>query len=213
MPTVIAVLNQKGGSGKTTIATNLAHALKQDNYTVLLIDSDPQGSARDWNEASGGNIIPVVGLDRETLAKDLQAISQGYDWIVIDGAPQIAKLSAAAVKAADLVLIPVQPSPYDIWACADLVDIIAARREVTNGKPQAAFVISRAIKNTKLSGEINQALKDYGLPVLKAGTTQRVVYPTTAAEGLTVFSDPSSDAAREINALKKEVLEVLKHGA
>lgn len=213
MPTVIAVLNQKGGSGKTTIATNLAHALKRDGYTVLLIDSDPQGSARDWNEASGGNIIPVVGLDRETLAKDLQAISQGYDWIVIDGAPQIAKLSAAAVKAADLVLIPVQPSPYDIWACADLVDIIAARREVTNGKPKAAFVISRAIKNTKLSGEINQALSDYGLPVLKAGTTQRVVYPTTAAEGLTVFSDPSSDASREINALKKEVLEVLKHGA
>lgn len=213
MPTVIAVLNQKGGSGKTTIATNLAHALKRDDYTVLLIDSDPQGSARDWNEASGGNIIPVVGLDRETLAKDLQAISQGYDWIVIDGAPQIAKLSAAAVKAADLVLIPVQPSPYDIWACADLVDIIAARREVTNGKPKAAFVISRAIKNTKLSGEINQALSDYGLPVLKAGTTQRVVYPTTAAEGLTVFSNPSSDAAREINTLKKEVLEVLKHGA
>ncbi|MGF1981397.1 MAG: ParA family partition ATPase, partial [Nostoc sp. CmiSLP01] len=201
------------GSGKTTIATNLAHALKRDGYTVLLIDSDPQGSARDWNEASSGNIIPVVGLDRETLAKDLQAISQGYDWIVIDGAPQIAKLSAAAVKAADLVLIPVQPSPYDIWACADLVDIIAARREVTNGKPKAAFVISRAIKNTKLSGEINQALKDYGLPVLKASTTQRVVYPTTAAEGLTVFSDPSSDAAREINTLKKEVLEVLKHGA
>lgn len=213
MPTVIAILNQKGGSGKTTIATNLAHALKRDNYTVLLIDSDPQGSARDWNEASGGNIIPVVGLDRETLAKDLQAISQGYDWIIIDGAPQIAKLSAAAVKAADLVLIPVQPSPYDIWACADLVDIIAARREVTNGKPKAAFVISRAIKNTKLSGEINQALSDYGLPVLKAGTTQRVVYPTTAAEGLTVFSDPNSDAAREINTLKKEVLEVLKHGA
>lgn len=213
MPTVIAVLNQKGGSGKTTIATNLAHALKRDNYTVLLIDSDPQGSARDWNEASGGNIIPVVGLDRETLAKDLQAISQGYDWIVIDGAPQIAKLSAAAVKAADLVLIPVQPSPYDIWACADLVDIIAARREVTDGKPEAAFVISRAIKNTKLSGEINQALSDYGLPVLKASTTQRVVYPTTAAEGLTVFSDPNSDAAREINTLKKEVLEVLKHGA
>ncbi|MBD2254956.1 ParA family partition ATPase [Nostoc parmelioides] len=213
MPTVIAILNQKGGSGKTTIATNLAHALKRDSYTVLLVDSDPQGSARDWNEASGGNIIPVVGLDRETLAKDLQAISQGYDWIIIDGAPQIAKLSAAAVKAADLVLIPVQPSPYDIWACADLVDIIAARREVTNGKPQAAFVISRAIKNTKLSGEISSALSDYGLPVLKAGTTQRVVYPTTAAEGLTVFSDPGSDAAREINTLKKEVLEVLKHGA
>jgi chromosome partitioning protein len=213
MTTVIAVLNQKGGSGKTTIATNLAHALQRDGNKVLLVDSDPQGSTRDWNEANGGNIIPVVGLDRETLAKDLQAISQGYDLIVIDGAPQIAKLSAAAVKAADLVLIPVQPSPYDIWACADLVDIIAARHEVTDGKPKAVFVISRAIKNTKLSTEISNALTDYNLPVLKAGTTQRVAYPTTASEGLTVFHDPSSDAAKEIDAIKKEVLEVLKHGA
>lgn len=213
MSIVIAVLNQKGGSGKTTIATNLAHSLQRDNTTVLLVDSDPQGSTRDWNEANGGNIIPVVGLDRETLAKDLQAISHGYDWIVIDGAPQIAKLSAAAVKAADLVLIPVQPSPYDIWACADLVDIIAARREVTNGKPKAVFVISRAIKNSKLSTEISNALNDYNLPVLKAGTTQRVAYPTTASEGLTVFNDPSSDAAKEIDALKNEVREVLKHGA
>lgn len=213
MPTVIAVLNQKGGSGKTTIATNLAHALKRDGTKVLLVDADPQGSVRDWNEANDGNILPVVGLDRETLAKDLQAISHGYDWIVIDGAPQIAKLSAAAVKAADLVLIPVQPSPYDIWACADLVDIIAARREVANGKPKAAFVISRAIKGTKLSTEISKALEDYHLPILKAKTIQRVAYPTTASEGLTVFSDPTSDAAKEIENLKKEVQEVLTRGA
>ncbi len=162
---------------------------------------------------SGGSLIPVVGLDRETLAKDLQAISAGYDWIVIDGAPQVAKLSVAAVKAADLVLIPVQPSPYDIWACSDLVDIIAARREVTDGKPKAVFAISRAIKNTKLGGEVAKALEEYNLPVLKTGTTQRVAYPTTAALGLTVFSDPHSDAASEINALKNEVLKVLKHGA
>ena len=213
MPKVIAVLNTKGGSGKTTIATNLAHALQRDGTNVLLVDSDPQGSTRDWNEANGGSIIPVVGLDRETLAKDLQGISAGYDWIVIDGAPQVAKLSVAAVKAADLVLIPVQPSPYDIWACADLVDIIAARREVTDGKPLAVFAISRAIKNTKLGAEIAKALEEYNLPVLKAGTTQRVAYPTTAAEGFTVFSDPHSDAAKEIDRLKDEILKVLKHGA
>jgi chromosome partitioning protein len=131
---------------------------------------------------------------------------------VIDGAPQIAKLSAAAVKIADLVLIPVQPSPYDIWACADLVDVILARWEVTNGKPKAAFVISRAIKNTKLSTEISNALAEYNLPILKAMTVQRVAYPTTAAEGKTVFVDPNSDAAKEINALKNEVLGMIGYG-
>ena len=133
MAVTIAVLNQKGGSGKTTIATNLAHVLKLADSKVLLVDSDPQGSARDWNEANNGQVLPVVGLDRETLPTDLKAISAGYDFVVIDGAPQIAKLSAAAVKAADLILIPVQPSPYDIWAASDLVELIQARQEITDG--------------------------------------------------------------------------------
>jgi chromosome partitioning protein len=207
--TVIAVLNQKGGSGKTTIATNLAHALKQAGVKVLLVDADPQGSARDWNEANGGTVLPVVGLDRETLPTDLQAIRSGYDYVVIDGAPQIAKMAVAAVKAADLVLIPVQPSPYDIWAAADLVEVIKARQQITDGSPRAAFVISRAIKNTKLSGEVAEALEGYGLPVLKNGTTQRVIYPTSASEGKTVFSDGDNPASDEIRAVAEELLELL----
>lgn len=209
---VIAILNQKGGAGKTTIAVNLAYALQQDGCKVLLVDADPQGSARDWNEANEGAILPVVGLDRETLAKDLDAIKQGYDWIVIDGAPQIARLSAAAVKVADLVLIPCQPSPYDVWAAADLVDIIKARQDVTNGKPKAAFVISRSIRNTKLGREVEEALESYGLPILKSMTTQRVAYPTTAAEGQTVFVEREGAAAHEIDAIKNEAKELL-HGA
>jgi len=209
MTRTIAVLNQKGGAGKTTIATNLAHALVLDGLKVLLVDADPQGSLRDWNEVNGGDLIPVVGLDRETLAKDLLAVSKGYDYVVIDGAPQIAKLSAAAVKAADLVLIPVQPSPYDIWACADLVDIILARREVTNGLPQAAFVISRLIKKTRLSTDVVKALREYPLPVLQTGTSQRVIYPASAAEGCTVFQkEPSGPAAREMVRIKNELLEL-----
>ena len=212
MTKVISVLNQKGGAGKTTIATNLAHALKLDNNKVLLVDSDPQGSLRDWNESNGGELIAVIGLDRETLPKDLKAVSQNYDFVVIDGAPQIAKMSAAAVKASDLILIPVQPSPYDVWACADLVDIVTARQEVTEGKPLAYFVISRAIKKTKLSGEIKSALEGYELPILKSFTTQRVAYPTTASSGLTVLTDIKSDAASEVITIKNEILEILNNG-
>ena len=211
MPSIIAMLNQKGGSGKTTIATNLAYALKRDNHNVLLVDADQQGSARDWIEADGGELLPVIGLDRETLPKDLQAVLGGYDWIVIDGAPQIAKLSAAAVRAADIVLIPVQPSPYDIWACADLVDLISARQEATGGKPKAAFIISRSIKNTKLSNEVAEALKEYGLPVFSASTTQRVAYPTTASRGGTVYDEGSGEAAKEIDAIKAELKTFARH--
>ncbi len=208
-PTVIAVLNQKGGSGKTTVATNLAYALKQAGSKVLLIDSDPQGSARDWNEANGGQLLPVVGLDRETLPADLKAIQGGYDFVVIDGAPQIAKLAAAAVKVADVVIIPVQPSPYDIWAASDLVDLVKARQELTDGAPVAAFLISRAITNTKLSGEVSEALEGYGFPVMKNGTSQRVMYPTTASIGETVFSQPGNPAIAEIEAIAEEILEML----
>ena len=94
---IVAVLNQKGGSGKTTLAIILAHALQEDGETVLLVDADPQGSARDWHEANGGEVLDVVGLDRETLARDLKVVGE-YDWVLIDGAPQIAKLSAVAVE-------------------------------------------------------------------------------------------------------------------
>jgi chromosome partitioning protein len=209
MPQVIAVLNQKGGSGKTTIAINLAHALKLAGSKVLLVDSDPQGSARDWNEANQGQVLPVVGLDRETLPTDLDAISGGYDYVVIDGAPQLAKLAAAAIKCADLVLIPVQPSPFDIWATADLVELIKTRQTITEGKPLAAFVISRAIKHTKLSQEVNEALEEYELPILEQGTSQRVIYPTVASTGQTVFSELGNPAIAEIEALAQEVLELL----
>jgi chromosome partitioning protein len=210
MSKIIAVLNQKGGAGKTTLSTNLARALQLGGEKVLLVDSDPQGSARDWNAAGNGELLPVIGLDRPTLAKDIQAIRDNQDWIIIDGAPQIAELAVAAIKCADLILIPVQPSPYDVWACEDLVDIIKTRQEVANGKPKAAFVISRVIKNTQLSKEIGEALEGYGLPVFKHFTSQRVIFPKSAATGLTVMdADESGEAAAEIRAIAQELKEFL----
>jgi chromosome partitioning protein len=211
MSKIIAILNQKGGAGKTTLATNLARALQLNGDNVLLVDSDPQGSSRDWNAASDAELLPVVGLDRPTLAKDIQAlINENRHFIIIDGAPQIAELAVAAIKCADVILIPVQPSPYDIWACDDLVEIIKARQEVTNGTPKAAFVISRVIKNTKLSKEIGEALEGYGLPVFQNFTSQRVVYPQSASIGSTVLDiEAAAEAAAEINAIMKELKEFL----
>lgn len=203
---VIAVLNQKGGAGKTTIATHLARALQLSGATVLLVDSDPQGSARDWAAVREDQPVPVVGIDRPTIERDLKRLGAAAEFVVIDGAPQAADLAVSAIKAADFVLIPVQPSPYDIWATADLVDLVKQRIEMTDGKLQAAFVISRAIKQTKLSGEVEDALAGYGLPVLAARVTQRVIYPGSAAGGSTALdTEPGSDAANEIRALAAEV--------
>ena len=206
---VIAVLNQKGGSGKTTIATHLARALQLDGADVLLVDSDPQGSARDWAAVREDQPVPVVGIDRPTIDRDLKSIAK-KDFVVIDGAPQAADLAVSAIKAATFILIPVQPSPYDIWATADLVELVKQRIEVTDGKLQAAFVVSRAIKNTKIGAEITGALDDYGLPILESRITQRVSYPTTAASGTTVLdTEPQGDAAREIRALVAEIRQKL----
>lgn len=202
---VIAVLNQKGGAGKTTIATHLARAIQLAGHDVLLVDSDPQGSARDWAAVREDQPVTVVGIDRPTIERDLKNLAK-KDVVVIDGAPQAADLAVSAIKAADFVLIPVQPSPYDIWAAADLVDLVKQRIEVTDGRLQAAFVVSRAIKGTRIGSEVSEALAGYGLPVLESRITQRVSYPGTAAAGLTVMeSEPDGDAAAEIYALANEI--------
>ncbi len=207
---IIAVLNQKGGSGKTTIATHLARALQLSGKSVLLVDSDPQGSSRDWAAVREDNPVPVIAIDRPTIERDLKNVAQ-KDFVVIDGAPQASDLAISAIKVADLILIPVQPSPYDIWATSDLVDLIHQRIELTEGKLKAAFIISRAIKGTKIGADIRQALADYQLPVLTSAITQRVIYPTSAISGSTVLDDePNGDSSKEINELLQEILSLLE---
>jgi chromosome partitioning protein len=206
---VLAVLNEKGGVGKTTIATNLARGLQLAGQSAILIDSDPQGSARDWYAAAGEEnaLPPVVGMDRPPLFKNLKQVTQGFAWAVIDGSPRIEELALAAIKVADLIVIPVQPSPYDIWAAESLVDLVKTRQEITDGKPHAAFLISRQIVGTKLIGEAREALEGYHLPLFKSLTSQRVIYANSAARGSTVLDDePAGAAAEEIRTLVKEIV-------
>ncbi|MCC6135194.1 MAG: AAA family ATPase [Gammaproteobacteria bacterium] len=206
---ILAVLNEKGGVGKTTMATNLARGLQLAGQSAIIIDSDPQGSARDWYAAAreDNQLPPVVGMDRPPLFKNLKHVAQGFAWAVIDGSPRVEDLAVAAIKVADLVLIPVQPSPYDIWATESLVDLVKTRQELANGKPSAAFLISRQIVGTKLAAEAREALEGYQLPILQNLTSQRVIYANSAARGSTVLDDePTGAAAEEIRALVKEII-------
>lgn len=201
----IAVLNQKGGSGKTTLSINITEALRRQGKNVVLVDSDPQGSARDWAATSENCPFPVVGIDRPTIDRDIKAITD-RDFIVIDGAPQIANLAASAIKAADIILIPVQPSGLDVWATADMVDIIKQRIDITEGKLKAVFVINRMIKNTKIGNEILDVITEYELPVLQTVIHQRVAYASTISEGQTIFEGNHAEAITEMNAMLNELL-------
>ena len=122
---IIGVLNQKGGVGKTTLAVNLAATIASSTARVLLVDADPQGSALAWSSAREIEpLFPVVGMAKPSLHRDLPKLAADYEFVLIDGAPRVNDLGRSAILASDFVLIPVQPSPYDIWAAADTVQLI-----------------------------------------------------------------------------------------
>ena len=130
---IIAVCNQKGGCGKTTIAVNVAQAFALLDLRVLVVDMDPQASALDW--AWEAKDFDVVAQGRIKPA-DLRRMRTLYDVALIDCPPQYAEPSAEAIRIADLVLVPVQPSQLDVWATQAIVDLIKVRQAVFRGKPQ-----------------------------------------------------------------------------
>jgi chromosome partitioning protein len=207
---IISILNQKGGTGKTTLAVNIAREYTKRTFKTLLVDSDSQGSALRWHEESGGELVDLTCLPVTTLDKDVVKFKDRYERIIIDGVPRVSPLTVCAIKAADVVLIPVQPSPYDIWATEDLVRLVQERIEITEGKLKAAFVICRSIKGTLLGREIVELLEPLGLPVFSSRTCQRQEYARCVSEGRTVCED-MTEANKEIVAITNE-LEDWAHG-
>ncbi len=204
---ILAFLNQKGGVGKTTLAVHVAAALARSGARVLLIDADPQGSALDWAACRTADpLFPVIGLPKPKLHKEVPAHIPHYEYILIDGPPRVNDLARSAIMAADLVVIPVQPSPYDVWAAKDIVDLIkdaAPYRETI----KSVFVINRRIVNTAIGRDVAEALAGYAIPVLAAQIAQRVAFAESAASGSTVLEDdPGSLASKEILALAEELL-------
>jgi chromosome partitioning protein len=205
---IVGVLNQKGGVGKTTVAVNLASCFSRRNKSVLLVDADPQGSALAWSGARQTEPeFVVVGMAKPTLHRDLPALAKNYDVVVIDGAPRVNELGRAAIMASDLVLIPVQPSPYDVWAAAETAQLIREARTFKE-RLRAAFLINRKIANTAIGRDFAAALEQFpDMQVLDAALAQRVVFAESAARGLSVLeAAPRSEAAREVERLAENIL-------
>lgn len=205
--TILAILNQKGGAGKTTICTNLAVELLQRGYTVAIIDTDPQGTASKWNAMREQQILVSQMLQPSSLAAGARAQEKGFDVVLIDGAAVVADAMAAAVKAADAVLIPCAPSLKDIWGTTGVIDIIQARHTVTDGVPLAAFIVNNAKRGRKLTKQIDETLLQLGLPVFDTHIHDLEAYKTIDMSGEGVVElEPKGAAAQEIRSLVDELI-------
>lgn len=204
---VIALVGNKGGAGKTTLAVNLAMTLVKEGPTVIF-DADPQGSALQWQSIAGPSTEPkvvdtAIGLD-EIFART----AGGYDYIVIDCPPSVhAPQTHAALGVSDVALIPVQPSPLDLWATVHIERAVEQARKI-NPRLRALLVINQLEPRTRLSRLIRQALDELELAAAETAIRRRAVYRASVLEGKSVLDMGRSGAAAscEIRNLIREVV-------
>jgi chromosome partitioning protein len=206
MAIVITVAQQKGGTGKTTLAANLAAALAPTR-SVALLDIDPQGSLTRWHRLRPAK-APAIHLSDVSgwrLAAELDRLRKTHDVLLIDSPPRIDTDARLAIRAADLVLVPVQASPPDIWAAEGTLKLAAAE------KRPAALVLNRLPATGKLRESSIAELRQGGQTLLTATIGNRTGFASAFAAGLGVTeASPRSTAANELRALLTELLESLE---
>ena len=201
----ITIAQHKGGAGKTTLTAQLAAAFDAAGAKVLLMDVDPQGSLTDWHKArvetlGRKNKIMLVQTQGWKMMRDMPRFKQEFDIILIDTPPHAESESSIAIRTADLVLLPIQPSPLDIWACGPTIKI--ALQE----KRGLMLVMNRVPPKSNLNGTIMDKLENMGIQVARTTLGNRVAFAASIMRGLGVNEyDPRSASANEIRELMKDI--------
>ena len=212
---IIGMVGKKGGSGKTTVAVNLAGALAELFPEVLVIDSDPQGTALTWRAAAGDTGFPVqvIGLPQAVIHQEASKFAQKYDAVVIDSPSgyQDEQIQRSVMLASSLVVIPVQPSAVDIWSARDTAALVA-QAKLYNPDLKAHLLVSRAQLRTRLSQEAREALEGLSLPVFQSTISQRIGLAEAPLYGKLILHYANNPAAAEFRSLVREILEVMHDG-
>ncbi len=207
MSKVITIAQQKGGAGKTTVAAHLAVALAQKGNRVAILDIDPQGSLSHWHSirekrfGEGYTGLTHVAVSGWRVASEVSRMRKQADFIIIDSPPHTETEARTAIRAADLIIIPVQPSPTDLWATKPTLELANAE------KVPVRVLLNRVSANSKLAAKIADELADLAQTTLG----NRVLFASALMEGRGVTeAEPNSAAANEMKNLVKEVLKIFK---
>ncbi len=207
MAKVITIAQQKGGAGKTTVAAHLAVALSQKGNRVAVIDIDPQGSLGHWHRVreerfgEGFTGVSFSSLSGWRVGSEVSRLRKLQDYIIIDSPPHTETEARTAIRTADLIIIPVQPSPTDLWATKATLDLAKAE------KIPVRVVLNRVSANSKLAQTISAELSD----LAKTSLGNRVLFASALLEGRCATEvDPSSQAAEEVKSLVKEIIALTK---